>query len=302
MKGTIVDVDIIAKLSIPRIEKYKTTFKLSSYEHAYAIYVWNKMLAGTFIPVMQAIEVSLRNAMNDAISTQCGSPLWFTRIYRRNDIPANFPKLHHSVVNRYTHYDLDLLKENKDPLYKQILQRTYERKIKNGNINIKNSYNQHIVGNLMLGAWVILLTSDYVDNTHNTKLWPALTNTVFPNAVGREKNELFTIYNDIRLLRNRISHNEPICNPNGHFISIDECIESVKEKYNKALHSIFLLSSKRHKIFIESHASSHFNMVCSKEYLNSIIDTYVSGKIKICKHCGKKFETFTNQKCVCRRK
>ncbi len=56
----MLDAEILDKISLPRLDKYKEAFGLTTYEHAYGVYVWNKMLAGAFTPLVQSVEVSLK--------------------------------------------------------------------------------------------------------------------------------------------------------------------------------------------------------------------------------------------------
>ncbi len=51
----MLDAEILDKISLPRLDKYKEAFGLTTYEHAYAVYVWNKMLAGAFTPLVQSV-------------------------------------------------------------------------------------------------------------------------------------------------------------------------------------------------------------------------------------------------------
>lgn len=297
-----MEQDILDKISEPRLAKYRTVFQLNSDDHAYAVYLWNKMLAGAMIPIMQSIEVSLRNSINMAIQQDPRGygRLWFRNIYREGDLPSNFEKCHHQIVNRYTSHDLDALKENKDPNYKRILNSTYERKIKKGYPSAKKSYNQHIVGNMMLGSWVVLLNTDYVDNTHKTKLWPNLTGAVFPNAIGAEKDNLFAIYNDIRLFRNRVSHNEPLWKPTTSGDLITDSTRQMNQRYDSLLHALGLISSKKREQLEKSMATQKFREICNREFYNQLVDIYVVGRLKLCKRCNKTFRTSTNRDCQCK--
>ncbi|MEN4546136.1 Abi family protein [Pantoea agglomerans] len=299
----MLDAEILDKISLPRLDKYKEAFGLTTYEHAYAVYVWNKMLAGAFTPLVQSVEVSLRNAINQGImSDPKYGWLWFTNVYRPKDLPGSFAKLHHHIVNKFTHHDLDILKENGDASYAPILKSTYDKKIKKGAPSAKRSYNQHIIGNLMLGSWVVLLNSDYVDNTHKTRLWPNLTSTVFPNAVGAEKDNLFHIYNNVRLFRNRISHNEPLCRAATVAATqqINDSIEFLSEKYQELLHALGLISRKRQQQINDGPATSHFYSVCNKEYVNRLIDSFTTGRLRVCGKCKKTYTTSTGSTCPCR--
>lgn len=297
-----MDQDILDKISEPRLAKYRASFQLSSDDHAYAVYLWNKMLAGAMIPLMQSIEVSLRNSINHAVQTDPRNygRLWFRRVFRPKDLPSNFDKLHHEIVNKYTGHDLDLLKENKDPTYKTILDATYERKIKKGSPSAKKSYNQHIVGNLMFGSWVVLLNADYVDNTHSNKLWPNLTGSVFPNAIGAEKDNLFAIYNDIRLFRNRVSHNEPLWKPAATGNVITDSIEQMNQRYDSLLHALGLISAQKRVQLEKSMATLKYREICSRDFYNQLVDNYVTGRIKLCRYCRTTYRTSTNRDCQCK--
>ncbi len=64
----------------------------------------------------------------------------------------------------------------------------------------------------------------------------------FPNAVGAEKDNLFHTYNNVRLFRNRISHNEPLCRAATVAATqqINDSIEFLSEKYQELLHALVL--------------------------------------------------------------
>ncbi|MDN4712649.1 Abi family protein [Vibrio parahaemolyticus] len=58
---------IIKTLSSPRLSTYKKPNLCdASDEQSLGLYAWNKQLSGLFYPVLQVLEVSLRNAINNA--------------------------------------------------------------------------------------------------------------------------------------------------------------------------------------------------------------------------------------------
>ncbi|MCX2195221.1 Abi family protein [Pantoea agglomerans] len=55
---------ILDSISQHRFATYKSSvFNGASEEECLGIYLWNKQLAGAFLPALQIIEVSLRNAI-----------------------------------------------------------------------------------------------------------------------------------------------------------------------------------------------------------------------------------------------
>jgi len=131
-------------------------------------------LSESLYPVLQALEITFRNAIYDAACDYFGQVDWFDDpmiIQHRNDIKA-----------------LDKAKK--------ILQ-WQNKKPEPG----------RIIAELNFGFWTSLLDSRY-----EQVLWPQLIKATFPHMPKRirTRKHLSQQFNKIRRLRNRIFHHEPI--------------------------------------------------------------------------------------------
>lgn len=142
-------------------------------------YFWNISLCESLYPALDAFEVTLRNAIHHAATFLYGTEMWFdlTGILKLGQ-----PKQIH--------------------LAKQAL-RSQRKPLTAG----------RIIAELRFGFWTSLLSGPY----HSTFWMPhqaRLLKAVFPNMtnVQRVRTEMYRRCDDIRLLRNRVFHYEPIWN------------------------------------------------------------------------------------------
>ena len=137
----------------------------------YSLYMWNTILSESLYPVLQAIEVTLRNSIHDAASNQFGDKLWFDSIIAVKDQKP--------------------LEEVKSKL-------TLERKpVTPG----------RVVAGLSFGFWVSLFWRRY-DGILWPKLLSQVFPNI-PRRV-RTRRQILIKLDAIRKLRNRVSHHEPI--------------------------------------------------------------------------------------------
>ena len=139
---------------------------------AFALYLWNIALCESFYPCFNGLEIALRNSLHISFSTKFGTEFWF----------------------------IGRLKAPED-------QRLQEA---NGNLHrlgITSSLAGDIVASLSLGFWVDLLKGRY-----EQVFWPALLPHVFPFTTKKQRyrERLYLRLANIRKLRNRVFHHEPI--------------------------------------------------------------------------------------------
>jgi hypothetical protein len=148
-----------------------------------ARYLWNTLLSEALYPTMQALEVTLRNSMHDAIAAKYANTAWY-------DIAG--------LLERDDRKQLAVAKQKlSDAAVKQRV--AAARMLTPG----------RIVAELPFGFWTSLLNSPYETNR---AFWPQLVVPVFPHAprARRTRRTLAERAHRIRILRNRISHHEPI--------------------------------------------------------------------------------------------
>lgn len=142
-------------------------------------YLWNLRLSEALYPILAIFEVTLRNALHNALTERYGTETWFDRRGLLED------------------RDRDEVEDARDRLRRD---------------DVEIDANE-IVAHLSLGFWVALLQRHYED-----RLWEpeggALLAAVFPHAPGerRDRDELWDICNRARVLRNRVAHYRPVFN------------------------------------------------------------------------------------------
>jgi hypothetical protein len=137
----------------------------------HARYLWNTLLSESLYPSLQGLEVSLRNSVHYAITKAFGSEDWFSKILAPQE---------QRVLN-----------EVKDRLNRQ------GKPLDIGQLVASSSFS----------FWVSLF-----DRRYEGVLWPWLLKDTFPHMPNRIRTRRILLHrlNDIRHLRNRIFHHEPI--------------------------------------------------------------------------------------------
>lgn len=161
---------IINSLTIERLSSYKTS-DTSDLKEQLSIYSWNSALCASLYPWLSMLEVALRNSMDQALRADKQNDYWF-----------------------------NLLEFDKQPIEearKKIL--SQEKEITPG----------RIIAELNFGYWTRLFSKRY-----ETKqiIWPRLIKPVFPDFPKKlcVREGLSKRIQDLRKLRNRVYHYEPI--------------------------------------------------------------------------------------------
>jgi hypothetical protein len=143
-----------------------------------ARYVWNTCLCEALYPSIQNLEIGLRNCLNAAIAKSYSNAHWFNDSHVLIDFREQ---------QRVLDAKAELLKQGKA--------------VTTG----------RIVAELHFGFWTSLLSHKY-----NNALWlrPNLMKDAFPymSKYFRKRSNLAGRFSQIRKLRNRIFHHEPIWN------------------------------------------------------------------------------------------
>lgn len=138
-------------------------------------YRWNDALCMSLYPILGLLEVTLRNNLHVAITGLYGTAAWYD--------------LEPAVL---TGREMDSVTRAKDQLRSQG----------------KPEESNRIVAELNFGFWTSLMSSVY-----ERRFWPKILVQAFPLMRNRERtrSNIADRLKVLRLLRNRVSHHEPIC-------------------------------------------------------------------------------------------
>lgn len=162
-----------------------------------ARYMWNIKLCESLTPVLNTAEILLKNAIHRCMTKLHGVPTWFD-----NGLQLKSSEL-------------------------VLLKRTYR------DVMAKGKYGpDDIVAELSLKFWVNMLRACYAKD-----VWkPLSTQEFMPNRPAHiTRNDVETIFNNMRAIRNRAYHHEPIWH-----------LPNLQKAHSEALLAINWLSSRHH--------------------------------------------------------
>lgn len=175
-------------------------------------YLWNSKLSESFYVPLQNLEVILRNRIHDSLTDHYGTEFWFDR---------------HGLLGGC------------QP--KQVSQAK-------GKVPAREHGNAgKIVAELNFGFWSALVVRRY-----SATLVPVLLGDCFKKVTPAYRNRAYvaSALNGLRLLRNRVSHHEPIW-----------YYQDLAEKFNDTMQFIFWLSPE---LFRVTNQMTNFHEIYSK--------------------------------------
>jgi hypothetical protein len=175
-----LDLALYAALSNERLSSYARAG--TNYHAAIGTYLWNMALCEALYPVLQGLEIVLRNTLDTAIADR-------------------YPVTAHFGIESWLDRDPPVLDEADRPTVEDAKQRLLERS--------KPATPGRLVAELNFGFWTALLDVRY---ERNQVFWPHLLRAAFPAAPKslRTRKNISPRLNRIRHLRNRVFHHEPV--------------------------------------------------------------------------------------------
>lgn len=186
-------------------------------------YLAYQELSGYFLPIIQLVEVSLRNAMDVEFSGIYGDE-WY------------------KCIKFSSKTSRTMLKSAMVKAKKEIK----GRKVKKDDV----------ISRLTLGFWVYLLDKPYTDTSSEYFIWtPKIRDNVFQGAFQHDKKiktkEIFKQLHLVLELRNRLFHHEPIWK--GHNCKTHEnALENILKYYNFLNKVLSWVSNDIHNVLDES--------------------------------------------------
>lgn len=162
-----------ASVSNERLDKYRQRGVAGGDENLLVHYAWNIALAESFYPILQCMEIALRNSVHDAATAAYGSELWF-------DTPG--------LMDRK---NLSGIADARATLA----------------ADGKAITAAGIVAEQSFGFWTACF-----NRSQEQHFWPKIYRQTFPGLLKyqRQRSTIADRLNEIRKLRNRVFHHEPI--------------------------------------------------------------------------------------------
>lgn len=213
--------DLLRSLAIPlsveRLSRYGIvgTEDPDACSDTITAYCWNQEIASSLYCTLSLCEVALRNAIHDVLTASFESSEWY------NSPGLLYPR------------QIQQIRDTRSMLQRRGKEATSGR----------------IVSALPFGFWVTLLSRPY-----NDPLWkPHRSRNIreaFPGTPKqhRQRATIHQHYNDIRELRNRVAHHEPIYDDPGLMHKHDQIIEGIRWM-NRDLHAFARRIDRFHTVY-----------------------------------------------------
>ncbi|WP_432341901.1 Abi family protein [Yersinia enterocolitica] len=265
-------------VSRARIRSYTALTTNGSLEQCIGAYIWNKRVGAALFPLLQCLEVTIRNAVHNSAASYFNTPDWFDPLTKLagHDYFQSFIAQH--TAKGADFYRIGVSKGSRKG--KKIWTSRHENMLLQAKKKLRDAGKpldaNAIVAELMFGFWVGMFEKNYHDLNFNNRLWPHLEPIVFPNLLPsqRRHNSIHNILHPIKELRNRMAHHEPIWK-HPSVSNVSAAIQMLKETIDNSVMLIAGISSERAALIHESGIEGMVRAICSKE----VLDFYLSGRV-----------------------
>ncbi|WP_375602171.1 Abi family protein [Enterobacter hormaechei] len=220
---------IISLISSIRLDSYRTTFRTADECELYGVYIWSQHAAASIYPLLQNLEISLRNAVDKEARARFGE-MWWENI--------------HTTKDRDECHFYKNIEKAKDCLTREWRKKEMRRR-RGAGVKaqpVPDWTHDRIVASTDFSTWHYVLNNEFnapAPRENQQYLWPKSLSKVFKNYAKISANpqkvrkELIDLIFELREYRNRISHHEPIWVKAPNVNDARTAIDTIRIKINK---------------------------------------------------------------------
>ncbi len=217
-------------ISSHRISSYAKVFSVSNDVELVGAYLWNSHVCASLYPLLSAAEVTLRNAIDSALTADIGKFWWKKGKLRYRSYTAG-------VVN--TPQPVEYLTNNFQSAFK-IARREKGKRLGSGGA----PEHQEIVSQADFSTWEFVLDNEFMGNN---LIWPKNLGQVFRGTWPTSASMLQVCKNRVSLVRNfrnRVFHHEPAWKRFG-VTDEQQAVAHLHEKIDKIVELISWISPEK---------------------------------------------------------
>jgi len=259
-------------LSRIRLSSYTTSMATQTDAQLLGAYCWNLAIVGAFYPLIQLVEVALRNALHHIASSKyqgANNEHWFGIVPCRQANDENGQPITAEQVRKFH----DCIKNAK---------KSAKRTLESKGIASPIPTVDQVISQCDFATWEYLLDKHFYDGSDKNFLWPHELTKVFrklprveetKNAMFHQRDALRRRIEEVRSFRNRISHNEPAWMTEG-VQNKQDIIDRLIEKLDHIMELLFWISPKFRKYVMDVGIESRVRqLICMRE-LNRYMHSY----------------------------
>lgn len=281
-------------ISTSRLSSYQHILKITDSNQILRAYYWNIALSGSIYPLIQTLEITLRNAIDQAVKQHHQPIPQYQKPSFKND-PYWFEKILYSVQDAKISR-MNAGKKSKwiDAQGVRIRFTAGEEAVNKARQDVSRCRTQVHAGDILsrmtFGFWTTFLSKDFQNTLTHHLLWPNLLSKVFPNAPsGTSRSDIEQQFTFVREFRNRLSHHEPVWKfyttlPNGQLdyahpiYGLNPSLHLLQIQYDKMLTLIKWMSIDAYQQFCDAKMDHEFRKLCSLDGFYGYVDREKIGK------------------------
>lgn len=275
---------IARSISAPRLSSYRILTGSSQPETNIGAYIWNKRVSAALYPMVQCLEVTLRNAVHSAATKHFFTPDWFDPVIKLvgdDYFLAEMKKNPHINIKFYRSGICQGKRAGRQKWishHENMVAKAREKLLKQG----KKSIADAVLAEMMFGFWVGLFEKKYNDITSTARLWPHLEIAVFPHLTpaARKASTVHLKLLEIKDLRNRMAHHEPIWKHKLVTSATSACV-MLNGQIDNIVMLIKGMSTERADMLFNSGIEGMARGICHPATLNYYISGQIARKIPL---------------------
>ncbi|MGL5073729.1 MAG: hypothetical protein ACRC61_21015 [Aeromonas salmonicida] len=263
--------------SSARLLSYETSIATENDAQLFGAYSWNLSIVGAFYPLLQIIEVSLRNTIDSAAQQHHidngGTGHWFDSPKYTQELNEQQQPLTAEQVKKFKAKISSAKKSAKDALEEK------------GASNTSPSRDQ-IISQTDFSTWEYILDKHFYDGSDASFLWPRCMVKCFKklpryaqkNPAFHQRDIIRRRIEEVRSFRNRISHNEPAWKlADGKNKAL--IISSLTDKLDRMMELLYWISPKFHAYTQDIGIESRIRQLLSVRELDRYMHSYITEEI-----------------------
>lgn len=233
-----------------RLNSYTNVFGCTTDDQAMGAYYWNVAMCSALYSLITAVEVTIRNSVDSALQPALGNRWW------------SGSKLHYKshVAGGRVPDPVRKLKESFSSAHRSVKK---EKEKRYGIINASPTHHE-VIAKTDFSVWEWILDEEFLSPG---AIWPQHLRKVFRGTWPSPSDKVTLrmareAVADIRLLRNRVHHNEPVWKAHG-VLNANDAVEYVQGKIVKIISLLKLIEPAKVDVLRDSGVLAHANRVAT---------------------------------------
>ncbi len=253
-------------ISVDRLSSYKTIVKKKSPKNLIAAYHWNKHVSSALYPILQCLEVTLRNSVHIAGSSLFQASDWYEQALKHGGdrkFKSDYAKWSQNFYRKSAGYPKQQSKKAWVSNHENMLKTAKKHLVREN----KPTTASNVVASVMFGFWVSFFEDAYSGTDPKKFLWPHLETLIFQKGEAvKNRKQAHALLEELQQLRNRMSHHEPVWK-NKSVVDDVTAINFLNIQVDQALKLIKSISSERYEHLLKTGKVSYFRGICSERTL-----------------------------------